>query len=73
MGHFTAWFSPKPPHMSRTDRYIDCNGQYQQIAQQKILSSKRVTAIGKNKSIGPDGIFGEILKLGGEAMILYLA
>jgi hypothetical protein len=29
--------------------------------------------IGKNKSIGPDSVSGEILKLGGEAMIPYLA
>jgi len=29
--------------------------------------------MGKNKSIGPDGISGEILKLGGKAMIQYLA
>jgi hypothetical protein len=28
--------------------------------------------IGKNKSIGPDGVSGEILKLGGEATIPYL-
>jgi len=28
--------------------------------------------IGKNKSVGPDRISGEILKLGGEAMIPYL-
>jgi len=34
---------------------------------------KRVAAIGKNESIRPDGISGEILKLGGEAMIPYLA
>jgi hypothetical protein len=34
---------------------------------------KRLAAIGKNKSVGPDGISGEILKLGGEAMIPYLA
>jgi hypothetical protein len=34
---------------------------------------KRLPAIGKNKSVGPDGISGEILKLGGEAMIPYLA
>jgi len=34
---------------------------------------KGVEVIGKNKSIGPDGIPGEILKLGGEAMIPYLA
>jgi hypothetical protein len=29
--------------------------------------------IGKNKSIGPDSVSGEILKLGGEAIIPYLA
>jgi hypothetical protein len=29
--------------------------------------------IGRNKSVGPDGIPGEILKMGGEAMIPYLA
>jgi hypothetical protein len=34
---------------------------------------KRLAAICKNKSVGPDGISGEILKLGGEAMIAYLA
>ena len=33
---------------------------------------KRIAAIGKNKSVGPDGVSGEILKLGGEAMIPYL-
>jgi hypothetical protein len=30
-------------------------------------------AIGKNKPVGPDSVSGKILKLGGEAMILYLA
>jgi hypothetical protein len=34
---------------------------------------KRVAAIRKNKSAGPDCVSGEILKLGGEAMIPYLA
>jgi hypothetical protein len=34
---------------------------------------KRLSAIGKKKSVGPDGIPGEILKLGREAMIPYLA
>jgi hypothetical protein len=34
---------------------------------------KRIGAIGKNKSVGPDAISGEILKLGGEAMIPCLA
>ena len=28
--------------------------------------------IRRNKSIGPDGIPGKIIKLGGEVMILYL-
>jgi len=34
---------------------------------------KKIAAIGKNKSVRPDCISGEILKLGGEAMIPYLA
>ena len=34
---------------------------------------RRVRAIGKNKSVGPDRVSGEILKLGEEAMIPYLA
>ena len=34
---------------------------------------KRLAAIRKNKSVGPDSISGEILKLSGEAMIPYLA
>ena len=33
----------------------------------------RLSTIGRKKSVGPDGISGEILKLGGEAMIPYLA
>jgi hypothetical protein len=34
---------------------------------------KRLAAISRKKSVGPDGIPGVILKLGGEAMIPYLA
>jgi hypothetical protein len=34
---------------------------------------RRVKMVGKNKSVGPDRVSGEILKLGGEAMIPYLA
>jgi hypothetical protein len=34
---------------------------------------RRVKAIGKNKSVGPDRVSGDILRLGGEAMISYLA
>jgi hypothetical protein len=30
---------------------------------------RRIKAIGKNKSIGPDRVSGEILKLDGKAMI----
>ena len=33
----------------------------------------RIKAIGKNKSVRPDRVSGEILQLGGEAMIPYLA
>jgi len=34
---------------------------------------RRIKAIGKNKSVGTDRVCGEILKLGGEATIPYLA
>jgi hypothetical protein len=30
---------------------------------------KRLAALGKNKSVGPYGVSGEVLKVGGEAMI----
>jgi len=34
---------------------------------------RRIAATGKNKSVGPDGVSGKILKLGVEAMIPYPA
>jgi hypothetical protein len=34
---------------------------------------KKLAVIGKNKSVGPDSVSGEILKLGGETMIPYIA
>jgi hypothetical protein len=34
---------------------------------------KRLAALGQNKSVGPNGVSGEILKLGDEAMIPYFA
>ena len=34
---------------------------------------RKIKAIGKNKVVGPERVCGEILKLGGEAMIPYLA
>jgi len=37
------------------------------------IKRKRLSEIGRKKSVGPDGIPGKILKLCGEAMILYLA
>jgi hypothetical protein len=37
------------------------------------IITKRLEATGKNKSVRPDGISSEILKLGGEAMIPFLA
>jgi hypothetical protein len=37
------------------------------------IITKIIAAIGKNISAGPDCVSGEILKLGGEAMIPYLA
>lgn len=37
------------------------------------LIRKRLAAIGRNKSIRPVGVPGEILKLGGEAMVPCLA
>ena len=33
---------------------------------------KQLSMIGRNKSVGPDGILGAIFKMGGEAMIPYL-
>jgi hypothetical protein len=37
------------------------------------IIGKRLSVIGRKKSVGPDGIPGKILKLVGEDMILYLA
>ena len=34
---------------------------------------RRIGAIGKNKSVGPDSVSGEILQLAGKAMFPYLA
>jgi len=34
---------------------------------------KRLSSIGRKKSVGPDGISGEILKIVGETMIPFLA
>jgi hypothetical protein len=36
------------------------------------LIRKRLLSIGRNKSVGPDGIPGDILRLGGEVIVPYL-
>jgi len=54
-------------------QHIQCANSGQPFTTDTNIIRTRVAATGKNKSIGPDGISGEILKLGGEAMILYLA
>jgi hypothetical protein len=36
------------------------------------LIRQRLSSIGRNKSVGPDGLPGDILKLGGEAIVPYL-
>jgi hypothetical protein len=37
------------------------------------IITRRLAAMSKNKAVGPDSIYGEILNLGGEAIIPYLA
>ena len=57
----------------RNIQQIELSNSGEPFAISTKIIRKRLAAIGKNKSIGPDGISGEILKLGGEAMIPYLA
>ena len=54
-------------------QHIQCGDSSLPFTIDTKIIMKRVAATGKKKSIGPDGISGEILKLGGEAMIPYLA
>ena len=54
---------PKTPLANSGDTFI---------INTKIIK-KRLAKFGKNKSVGPDGVPGEILKLGGEAMTFILA
>ena len=59
-----------------SDRYIPemklANWNETFILKTKVIR-KRLAKIGKKKSVGPDGVPGEILKLGGEAITPYLA
>jgi hypothetical protein len=57
-------------HSNQTDFNINSGEPF--AISTKIIR-KMLAAIGKNKSIGPHSVSGEILKLGGEAMIPYLA
>jgi hypothetical protein len=54
-------------------KHIQCANSGKTFTIDTEIIRKRVAAIGNNKSIGLGGISGEILKLGGEAMIPYLA
>ena len=51
---------------------IQCTNSGEPLTIDMKIIRKRVAVIRKNKSVGPDSISGEILKLGGEAMIPYL-
>ena len=59
-----------------SDRYIPemklANWDETFITYTKVIR-KRLAKIGEKKSIGPDGVPGEILNLGGEAITPYLA
>jgi hypothetical protein len=57
----------------RNIHQIECADSGEPFAINTKIIRKRLAAIGKNKSIGPYGVSGEILKLGGEAKIPYLA
>jgi hypothetical protein len=52
---------------------IECANSGEPFAVSTKIIRKKLAAIGKNKSVGPASVSGEILKLGGEAMIPYLA
>jgi hypothetical protein len=52
---------------------VQCANSGETFAISTKVISKRLAAIGKNKSTGLDSVSGEILKLGGESMIPYLA
>jgi len=54
-------------------QHIQCANSSELFTIDKQIIRKSVAAMGKDKSIGPDGISGEILNLGGEAMIPYVA
>ena len=46
---------------------------YEPFTIQIRIIRKRLERIGRKKSVGPDNIPGDILKMGGEAMVPYLA
>jgi hypothetical protein len=52
---------------------VQCGNSGEPFATSTKIIRKRLAAISKNKSIQPDNISGKILKLGGEALIPYLA
>jgi len=59
-----SWESCNPEiQLTKSDKHFTVNIN---------IIRKRLSTIGRKKSVGPDGFRREILKLGGEAMIPYL-
>jgi hypothetical protein len=52
---------------------VQCAKSSQPFAISTKVIRKKLATAGKNKSVGPDCVSGDILKLDGEAMIPYLA
>jgi hypothetical protein len=53
----------------RSIQQIQCSNSGEPFAISTKIIRKRLAVLGKNKSVGPDSVSGEIIKLGGEAMI----
>jgi hypothetical protein len=66
-------YYPSAFSCARSILQVQCANSGEPFATSTKVIRKRLAAIGKNKSIGPDSVSGEILKLGGEALIPHLA
>ena len=61
------------PRSEGNIQHIQCANSGEPFTIDTKIIRKKVAATRKNKSIRPDGVSGEILKLSGEAMTPYLA
>jgi hypothetical protein len=50
---------------------IQCTNSYEPFTISTKIIRRRLAVINKNKLVGPDKVSGQIIKLGGEAMIPY--